>query len=208
MHMRIYFPILVLASFLAREVSANEATKSGAPAECSSRSALALGKAIKDDRARSEKSGKNTQASWIENADFRQRVARPKSTLAEVERYLRCSPLATVPEVPLAVLTLHCLDFEAYLSFLDWLSHTAKSEAVGRALYYALAPGLLRSSERLASDYADPNVKSVLKVVATSPNATPGVQRMIMEILDGSTQKAMEKNPAKPLLTCAAGAGE
>jgi len=208
MHMRICLPIVVIASLLACEVSAKEAAKSSAPAECRSRSALAFGKAIKGERARSEKAGKNTQASWIENANFRQWVVKPESTLAEVESYLRCNPLATVSEVPLAMLTLYCLDFDAYLEFLDWLSQAAKSDALGRALYYAVAPGFLQSSKRLASDYADAKVKSVLKVVATSPNATPGVQRMIIEILDGTTKKEMEKNPAKPLLTCESGASK
>jgi hypothetical protein len=208
MRTRIGPTILVIASLVASEVSANEPAKSGSPAECSSPSALAFGKVIKGAVARSAKSGKNAEASWTKNPDFRKWAAEPKSTLAEVERYLRCSPTATASEVRLAMLTLHCLEFDAYLDHLKRLSQAAKSEAVGRALFYALAPGFLRSSNQLASDYADANVKSILKLVMTSPNATPGLQRMVVEILDGSTKKALEEHPAKPLLTCASGASK
>jgi len=93
------------------------------------------------------------------------------------------------------MLTLHCLEFDAYLEPPQAASQAAKSEAVGRALFYALAPGFLRSSNQLASDYADANVKSILKLVMTSPNATPGLQRMVVEILDGSTKKAWRSTP-------------
>ncbi len=79
---------------------------------------------------------------------------------------------------------------------------------MGWALYYAMAPGLLRWSTRLASNYTAANVKSTLKVVADSHNATPALQRMIIEILDGSTKQAIGKNPVKPFLTCGAGASK
>ena len=202
------FPILVIASLLAYAVSANETAKAGLPAECSSPTALGFAEGIKSLLSRSEESRQNPRELWSKDATFRKWAASPKSTLPVVERHLRCGPRASPSEVELATATLQCLDFDAYLAYLKRLSQTAKSDSVGWALYYAMAPGLLRWSTRLASNYTAANVKSTLKVVADSHNATPALQRMIIEILDGSTKKAIGKNPVKPFLTCGAGASK
>ncbi len=148
------------------------------------------------------------QERWSKDATFRKWAASPKSTLAEVDRYLRCTPAASPTEVELATLTLQCLDFGAYLNHLKGLSRAAKNDAVGWGLYYALAPGFLRWSTQVAVKYTDAKVKSTLKEVARSANANTTVQKMIIEILDGSAKKAVAKRPIAPILTCGARAEE
>jgi hypothetical protein len=202
------FPILVIASLLAYAVSANEPAKGDLPAECSLPTTLAFAEGIKSLLSRSEESGQNPRELWSKDATFRKWAASPKSTLFEIERYLRCSPKASPSQVELATLTLECLDFDAYLDCLKRLSRVAKSDAGEWALYYAVAPGFLHWSMRLASNYTAAKVKSTLKVVENAPNATPALQRMIIEILDGSTKQAIGKNPVKPFLTCGAGASK
>jgi hypothetical protein len=202
------FPILVIASLVACAVSANEPAKAGLPAECGSPTALVFAEGIKSLLSRSEESRQDSRELWSKDASFRKWAASPKSTLFEIERYLRCGPKASPSQMELATLTLQCLDFDAYLDYLKRLSRVAKSDAGEWALYYAVAPGVLRWSTRLASNYTAANVKSTLKVVENAPNATPALQRMIIEILDGSTKKAIGKNPVKPFLTCGAGASK
>jgi hypothetical protein len=206
MRTAVSFPILIIASLLARVVSANEPAKAGVPEECSLPSALSFSEGIKSVLSRSEEPKQNPRDLWSKDATFRGWAASPKSTVSEVERYFRCSPKASPSEVELATLTLQCLSFDAYLDYLKRLSREAKSNAGEWALYYAVAPGLLRWSTRLASNYTTAKVKSTLKVVANSPSATPALQRMTIEILDGSTKKAMKKSPVKLFPTCGAGA--
>lgn len=231
MRTSIAFPIVVITSLLASKLLAGEPAQSGSPAECGSPEALAFSKGIKDVLSRSEQAGKNQQQPrrppqepsqdlpreppqdlrqerWSKDATFRQWAVSPKSTLAEVDRYLRCTPMASPMEVELATLTLQCLDFGAYLNYLKGLSLVAKNDAVGWGLYYALAPGFLRWSTQVAARYTDAKVKSTLKEVARSANANTTVQKMIIEILDGSAKKAMAKRPIKPILTCGARAGK
>ena len=145
---------------------------------------------------------------WSKDTTFRKWVASPKSTLADVDRYLRCTPTASPTEVELATLSLQCLDFRAYLSYLNGLSLAAKNDAVGWGLYYAIAPGFLSWSTHLAAKYTDAKAKSTLKGVARSANANTTVQKMISEILDGTAKKAIAMRPIKPILTCGARAGK
>jgi hypothetical protein len=205
MRSTIGFAILVVTSLFARRLSANEPEKSESPAECNSPSALAFGKAIKGVLAQYEQSGRNQQELSNKDANFREWVANPKSMLADFESYVRCNPIAPTSELQLATVALQCLDFGSYLDYLKRLSQATKSEAAESALFYALAPGFLRSNAQLVAKNADPSVKSTLKVVAKSPNASPALRRMIIEILDGSAKKALKANPVKPLLSCESG---
>jgi len=165
--------------------------------ECSSASVVQFGKAIKGVLAQP----KNPLEAASNDAGIQKLAASPISIVAIVESYLGCNPSARPSEVEIAISTLQCLPLKAYLGFVEHLSHAAKSEPVETGLFYAVAP-TYPLGWRLAVNRTDKRVKSTLREVIHSPNATPALQKIVLEIGDGSAVKALAKNPPKPLLKC------
>lgn len=176
------------------------ASQSGpAPKECRAPSVRAFGKTVKAVLARAEKSGKNLQEAWSKDKIFMGWIGTPKTTLSAVDLYLSCTPYAPPAEVQLVISALQCLDLDTYLDFLRRLAKEPKGQVTESAMYYALSPGD-RFSTRLATEHANPAVNAALKEVVNSPNLTPALQRMVIEMLDGTAAKAIK--PGSPLLSC------
>ncbi len=195
----IAFVITMVTTFLACDTFAGEP----GPPECSTSAARAFRAAVKRLQSRSQKTGKDLYGVVSADATFRKWVNNSKATVVDVEQYLHCGAAASAFEAQIAVLPLQCLDLEAYLDFLKRIAEAPKNQTIEWALFYAISPGDSWSS-RLALSYTDPKVKSTLGAVANSPNATPGLQRIVMEILDGRTAKALEKKNTKLALSCPA----
>jgi len=195
--MVVVFLLLDGGSITAQSSSA----KTNSLAECGSATVTAFAQTIKGILLRSEKTRENPLDGASKDADIRKLAANAKSAVSIVEGYLRCSPSATSSEVEIAVMILQCLPLDAYLGFVDHLSQVNKSEAAEWGLYYAVTPTFPWSS-RLALKHANARVRSTLGRVGRSPNVTPELQRIVLEILDGTTRRSLTESPVKPLLQC------
>ena len=199
MRIRACFLNTIVALLLANgDLMAAEGTSSKAESSstCGSTSVVAFGKTVKGVLERSKRTQRHTRDVARKDPILRNLATNARATVAIVESYLRCNPSTSASEVEIAIMTLQRLSLDAYLDFVARLAHAGKSEAGELGLYYAVAPGFPWSL-RLALNYTDARVKSTLDEVDRSPNATPALQRMVLEIRDGSAAKKPEE-PSPP----------
>jgi hypothetical protein len=207
MRIQIGLLVTIITSLLARQSSAVQPAQPSLPAECKAPSVKAFDKTIKNLLSLSQASGKPLPEFWSKDATFRKFARSPKTTLSAVEKHIRCYQDQSLDEAWLASLTLVCVDLPAQLQYIKRLAQAPKSQVNGWALYYAVWPG--RSwSNTLALNYKDENVRAALREVAPSPNATPGLQRLVMEILDGVAKNTVDDTHPEMLLSCESGKGE
>lgn len=190
-----------LVTMLAHQGAAAEPAASGSKSECNTREARAFKKSVENVVKKYASKAAEPDELWSHDPVFRGWVSSPTSTLPEVERFLRCTASPALEEVRLMSVALVCLDLDSQLAYIQRLASLPQSKPNGWALHYAVSPGYAWST-RLAFNDKNDSVKTTLKQVWNSPNVTPGLQRIVYEILEGMMRKALVETPVKPLLAC------
>jgi hypothetical protein len=193
--------LVASVSSFGYRAAAAEANKSEIPKECAAPSVKAFDKAVNEVLKQTELPEKDPDTLWSKNPTFLKWVNSPKSTLTDVEKHLRCYPSQALEEVRMLSAALACADVDSHLAYIQRLTQAHTSKVNGWALHYAVAPGD-RWSTKLSLSYSRADVRSTLEGVAHSSNVTPGLQRIILEILNGTANSALAANPVKPLVTC------
>jgi hypothetical protein len=204
MRMPVGLSVTIITSLLARPSLAAQPAQPNTPAECKAPSAKAFDKSVKDLLARSQASGKPLEEFWSKDPTFRKLARSPKTILPIVEKHIRCYQDQPLDEAWLASLTLVCVDLRTHLQYLKRLAQAPVSQVNGWALHYAVWPGTLWNN-MLAHNYKDEDVQAVLKEVVRSPNSTPGLQKLVLEILDGIAKKSVDSTHPQMLMSCETG---
>jgi hypothetical protein len=199
--------VTAIAAVQTVQAAASTPTKSDAKAECNTAPARAFKKSVDGLIKKYAPKAEVPDELYSKDPTFRSWVNSPKSTLAEVERFMRCNAAPELEEVRLISLSLVCLDLDSQLAYIGRLAQAPRTQANSWALHYTVSPGN-RWSTRLDLGGEDPNVRNTLGQVFHSPNGTPGLQRIVYEILEGISKKYLSEHPAQQLLTCSATASK